>query len=228
MSLHLQRQISNLKKQILELGAMVEDNYERAIQAVEERDSDLAEQIIAADREIDLKEIDVEEECLHTLALHQPVAFDIRFVIAVLKINNDLERIGDLAVNIAEQARLLVREERLEQWPYDLIAMAGKAQWMIANCLDALVNIDVELATKVREADDDVDALHRQAYERVQALLREGTEYSDQLIHLLTIGRHIERVADHAVNVAKDVIYMAKGDIVRHNRRAKKLADAGQ
>ena len=224
MSVHLQRQINLLKKQILALGAMVEENYDRAIQAVETRDTVLAEQVITTDAQVDLAEIDVEEETLHTLALHQPVAFDLRYVVAVLKINSDLERIGDLAVNIAEQARFLADTERVPQLPYDLNEMADITRWMVKNCLDALVNIDVDLAQKVREKDDAVDNLHRQAYENIQAALQRDTTFAPQMIHLLTIARHLERIADHAVNVCKDVIYMAKGDIVRHSRKQKKLA----
>lgn len=218
MSLHLQRQIDKLKKMVLTLGTRVEETVEGAIRSIETRDTSNAQKIIDADNEIDLMEIDVEEECLHTLALHQPVAFDLRYVVAVLKINNDLERIADLAVNIAEKV------EYLRQWnpptiaAFDLPTMTRKVRVMLHQSLDAMVQIDPDMAEKVRAMDDEVDLIHRQMYHSVQKAIRQNPEDVDFLISLLGVSRNLERIADHAVNIAEDVIYMARGDILRHKR----------
>lgn len=216
---HLQRQIDKLKKMLLTLGTMVEESVHGAISAVQNRDVDKADSVVKGDRKVDEMEIEVEEECLHTLALHQPVAFDLRFVVAVLKINNDLERIGDLAVNIAEQARFLASQGRIERVPFDLVGMSQKVEWMLRTSLDALVNIDAQEARAVRKVDDDVDAIHRGMYDKVAAAIRDDPRHIEQMIHLLNVSRQLERIADHAVNIAKDVLYMAEGEIVRHQRK---------
>ena len=217
MSVHLQRQIERLKKSILALGALVEESLQNAIAAIETRDPVLAERVIDGDQQIDLMEIDIEEECLHTLALHQPVAMDLRFVVAVLKINNDLERIADLAVNMAERAQNLSGSPRLEERPYDLAAMAAKVQKMLRQSLNSLVHGDVEMAEAVRKTDDEVDLMHKQVFLHIERSMREHPDQVGRLITWLGISRHLERAADHAVNIADDVLYMANGDIERHN-----------
>jgi phosphate transport system protein len=219
MSVHLQRQFDKLKKQILTLGTMVEESLAAAIRAVEQRDADLARRLIHDDRRIDSMEVDVEEECLHTLALHQPVAFDLRFVVAVLKINNDLERIGDLAVNIAQQAEFLAVESKLDKMPFDLPGMTQIARRMVHRALDALVNIDPDAARETCRMDDQIDHIHRQMYETIERCIRADPGCTSQYIHLLNISRQLERVGDHAVNIAEDVLYMARGDIARHRAR---------
>lgn len=219
MTVHLQRQFDRLKQLILSLGALVEESFEGAIRAVQLRDPVLAKQIVEADNRIDLMEIDVEEECLHTLALYQPVAFDLRFVVAVLKINNDLERIADLAVNIAQQAELLSHHPRIEPLPFDLTGMTRKVQWMVKSSLDALVNTDTGLAQQVRDTDDHVDAIHRAMYRSLPAEMEKHPDKIEPLLQLLSVSRQLERIADHAVNIAEDVIYMAQGDILRHSRK---------
>jgi phosphate transport system protein len=218
MSLHFQRQVNTLKKVILGLGTLVEEKVADAIRAIESRDTALANRVIESDDEVDKMELEVEEECLHTLALHQPVAFDLRYVIAVLKINNDLERIGDLAVNIAEQAVFLANEMPLDDIPFDLPGMAGTVRRMLKQSLDALINIDPELAQRVRESDDQVDAIHREMYQAIESGMRENPHRIEQYIHLLNVSRQLERIADHSVNIAEDVIYMAKGEVLRHSR----------
>ncbi|MEX0655847.1 MAG: phosphate signaling complex protein PhoU [Phycisphaeraceae bacterium] len=215
MSAHFQRQITNLKQTILALGAQVEQAVQRAIEAVHERDPDLAQRVIDGDEQIDMLEVDLEEECLHTLALHQPVAFDLRYVIAVLKINNELERIGDLAVNIAQQAMFLA-EQAQPPHTFDMQAMSGLVRRMVKQSLDALVNIDPALAERVREQDDEVDAIHRAMYQKVEAAIAADVAHTEQYIHMLSVSRNLERMADHAVNVAEDVVYMARGEILRH------------
>jgi len=160
MTMHMQREIEKLKKLVLSLGAEVEENVHKAVQALEARDKDLAGKIIAADAAVDKFEVYLEEECLKILALHQPVAIDLRFVIAVLKINNDLERIGDLAVNIAERAMYLSSQEPVDV-PFDFVGMAAKTKLMLKRSLDALVNMDSREAQEVCAMDDDVDAMNR-------------------------------------------------------------------
>ena len=215
MSTHLRRELESLKRQTLSLSALVEENVRSAVLSLERRDERLAQAVIDADLEVDQAEVDLEEECLKILALHQPVAIDLRFIVAALKINNDLERIGDLAVNIAERAQYLATHDRVA-WPFDLMAMAERAQAMVKQSLDALVTMDAGLARQVCAADDEVDAMNREVYLQVQKAIRERPEQLEALVHLLSASRHLERIADHATNIAEDVIYMTRGEIVRH------------
>jgi len=227
MTLHMQREVDKLKKMVLQLGADVEDNVRKAVQALQTRDSETAEKIIAGDAAVDKFEVYLEEECLKILALHQPVAIDLRFVIAVLKINNDLERIGDLAVNVAERAVYLATQEPVDI-PFDFVGMSEKTQLMLKRSLDALVNMDVREAWEVCAMDDEVDAINRQMYEQVQDGIRQRPDQMNSLIHCLSTSRHLERIADHATNIAEDVIYMVAGEIVRHKAENFKLEpDAG-
>jgi phosphate transport system protein len=215
MSVHLIKEIDRLKKMILSLSAMVEETVQRAVKALDTRDAALAQRVIDHDWEIDKKEVDVEEECLKILALHQPVAIDLRLIIAILKINSDLERIADLAVNIAERSLFLASQERLPM-RFNFVKMGEKAQAMLRKSLDALVNLDADLARVVCSADDEVDAMNREAYLQVEESIRRHPDKMEALIHLLSVSRHLERIADHATNIAEDVIYMCEGQIVRH------------
>lgn len=215
MRAHLQREIENLKSILLTLCAAVEKNLYLAVQSVKKRDAALARSLIDDDVRIDQIEVDVEEECLKILALHQPVAIDLRFIITALKINNDLERIGDLAVNIAERSEFLAGQEPISV-PFDFDTMSEKTQWMVTRSLDSLVAMDCGLAYQVCAADDEVDALNRKMYEQVEASIVAHPRWVQGLLHLLSISRHLERVADHATNIAEDVIYMVEGRIVRH------------
>jgi len=215
MPQHLQREIEKLKTMLLSLGADVEENVYRAVRALDERNATLANQVIQGDIQVDRYEVYLEEECLKILALHQPVAIDLRFVIAVLKINNDLERIGDLAVNIAERAAFLAGREALDV-PFDFLSMAEKTRGMLKRALDALVNMDPRMARDVCAADDEVDSLNREMYGRIQKSMQQHPNRIESLIHYLGVSRYLERIADHATNIAEDVIYMVDGDIVRH------------
>ena len=215
MPMHLRREIDRLKKRILALSEVVEQRVRQAVRSLEERDARLANEVIEGDEEIDHAEVEIEEDCLKILALHQPVAVDLRFIVAVLKIDSDLERIGDLAVNIAERAAYLATHE-MPKVLIDLPGMAARGQAMLRDSLQALVNLDVRLARQVCEADDEVDDLNRQIYDRVQEEIRNCPENLGPLIHLLSVSRHIERIADLATNIAEDVIYMVEGEIVRH------------
>ena len=213
--IHLRREIDLLKKLLLSLSGLVEENLWRAVKAFEERNLVLAEDVIARDSDVDQREVELEEECLKALALHQPVAADLRFIVSVLKINNDLERIGDLAVNIARRARFLATHPECETI-FDLPGMAAKVQGMLRRSLDALVNMDVELAKAVCAEDDEIDAVHRQTYKLVRDAVRANPDQIDVLSHVLSTSNHLERIADLATNIAEDVIYMVKGQIVRH------------
>jgi phosphate transport system protein len=211
----MQKEVENLKSKLLELCAAVEKSLSLAVQSVKDRDAALARGVIDDDVHIDQMEVDVEEECLKILALHQPVAIDLRFIVTALKINNDLERIGDLAVNIAERSEFLASREPITV-PFDFEAMAEKTQWMVTESLDSLVDMDCKRAHHVCAADDEVDAFNRKMYKQVEASIVAHPSWARGLLHLLSISRHLERIADHATNIAEDVIYMVEGKIVRH------------
>ncbi|MBN2059466.1 MAG: phosphate signaling complex protein PhoU [Deltaproteobacteria bacterium] len=217
MTRHLQRELDLLKKRILSLGAMVEERVRMATKAIEMKDGQLAKKIIEMDYEIDETEVEVEEECLKILALHQPVAVDLRFLTAVIKINNDLERIGDEAVNIAERILIISEKERLKV-DFDYSQMAEKTEAMLKKSLDAVVNMDSDAAVKVFISDDEVDRLQDEAYDAIKKAIRHNPDKIGYLINLLLISRHLERIADHATNIAEEVIYMIEGEIVRHGR----------
>jgi phosphate transport system protein len=216
MTAHLQKEIDQLKRKFLALSTLVEESLQRAVKAVETRDGKLAQAVIENDVIIDHQEIEVEEDVLKILALHQPVAVDLRFLVALLKTNSDLERIGDLAVNIAERACFLATQPRIAA-PFDFATMARKAQAMLTQALNAFVNLDAASARDVLPKDDEVDEINRQMYDLVKAEILKHPDVINCLIHMLSISRHLERVADHATNIAEDVVYMIEGAIVRHN-----------
>jgi len=219
MTVHFQREIDHLKKKILAIGAVVEERIAGAITAVMKHDAKLARQIVEGDDEIDRMEIDVEEECLKILALHQPVAVDLRFVVAVLKINQALERMADLASNIGRRAEYLADLPKAEI-PVQLERMSKHTQDMVKHCLDALVESNVAIARQVCTADDEVDQYNRQMHVLIQNQIREHPDNIERLLNLLSTSRHLERIADLATNVAEDVIYTVQGDIVRHRNLA--------
>jgi len=218
MAKHLMRELEKIKKMILSLGALVENRVHMAAEAIDNPDAGLAEKIIRTDYEIDEMEVEVEEECLKALALYQPVAVDLRFLTAVIKINNDLERIGDQAVNIAQRVQIIARQARY-RFIFDYSTMAEKAQAMLKQSLDSLVNMDIDLALTVLNLDDEVDALQKKAYDQIKAAMADHPDHLGYLINLLLISRHLERLADHATNIAEEVIYMIEGEIVRHGNR---------
>jgi phosphate transport system protein len=215
MTKHFHRELEKIKQRILALGALVEERVQMARTAVDEKDAALAEKIIKNDFEIDEMEVEVEEECLKVLALHQPVAVDLRFLIAVIKINNDLERIGDQAVNIAQRV-LTIAKQDIENVVFDYSVMSEKAQVMLKMSLDSLVNLDIDLALKVCTMDDEVDELKDLAYDRIKQAMKSDPNHLGYYINLLLISRHVERLADHSTNIAEEVIYLIEGDIVRH------------
>jgi phosphate transport system protein len=217
MPLHLQKELGRLKKQILGLGAMVEERVRMATRAMEQRDTETAERILATDYEIDEREVEVEEECLKILALHQPVAVDLRFITAVVKINNDLERIGDEAVNIARCVAIISRKEPVDML-LEFAPMSEKTQAMLKSSLDALVNLDLDEAFRVLILDDEVDRINSRIYDQVKERIGRTPDRVGTLINLMLISRYLERIADHATNIAEEVIYMIEGEIVRHGK----------
>jgi len=222
----LRRKTDKLNGMLLSLGAQVEESVHLAVKAIDRRDADIAAKVIDGDMDIDRKEVDLEEECLEILALHQPVAIDLRHIIAVLKINKDLERAGDLAVNIAETALHLSSRARITV-PRDYFVMAQRTQKMLRASLDAFVNMNAETAYEVLTEDDEVDRmkrnLHREFEERVE---EEDLDALPSLIHLFLVSRHLERIADLATNIAEEVIYILTGEIVRHGKKEAKQANA--
>jgi phosphate transport system protein len=209
------RELDNVKKMILTLGAMAEERVHMALKAVKQKDREIAAQIMRTDYELDEMEVDIEEECLKIIALHQPVAIDLRFLIAVIKINNDLERIGDEAVNIAQRVDIIARQKS-PRTTFDYSAMAEKTEGMLKMALDSLVNLDTDLAFKVNILDDEIDAIKIDAYEHIKAAICSTADSGGYLINLLLISRHLERIADHATNIAEEVIYLIEGEIIRH------------
>jgi len=215
---HFLRELDKIKKMILSLGALVEQRVNRIKQAIEDRDVVIAKEIIHLDHEIDEMEVEIEEECLKIIALHQPVATDLRFLIAVIKINNDLERIGDQVVNIAQRV-VSIAKHPVAPYQFDYSVMADKAEGMLRMSLDSLVNQDLDLAIKVLQLDDEVDSIKDEAYDNIKKAIADGvTEDIGYMINLLLISRHIERLADHATNIAEEVVYMIEGEIVRHGK----------
>jgi len=215
MNRHFHRALEKIKKMVLNLGSVVEQRVYQAKQAVAGYDADMAKKIISTDYEIDEMEVELEEECLKALALHQPVATDLRFLIAVIKINNDLERIGDESVNISHRVQILAQQSE-HTFRFDYHTMMDKAINMLKKSLDALVNMDVDLAYRVLTLDDEVDHLTLVAYDRIKEAMKTQKGRLGYYINLLLISRHVERLADHATNIAEEVIYLIEGDIIRH------------
>lgn len=215
MSLLLGKEISKLKKLILQMCAKVEEAVLHAVDSVSERDIAMARRVIDMDDEIDQMELDIEEECLKILALHQPVAIDLRYVIACLKVNNALERIGDLAVNIARRGIASV-EYGEDSLILDFNPMMAKTRQMLKQALDALINMDAELAVKVIRGDEDLDKLKRQMQREVNKLIKANPAKCERYIQLLSVARHLERIGDYASDISEDVVYLVTGEIIRH------------
>jgi phosphate transport system protein len=215
MSVHLQREIERVKQSILALCAIVEDQVQTAVRALLERDADLARGVEQRENDIDHREVEIEEECLKILALHQPVAMDLRFIVAAMKINNDLERIGDLAVNIARKAASFAEEAPMPI-SFDIAGMWDKTQSMLCDSIDAMVNFNGALAAEVCRRDDAVDRIKREIRIGVEEQIRREPQNVRPLMRLLAVSRNLERIADCATNIAEDVIYMSEGRIIRH------------
>ena len=220
MPLLLNREIDRLRKQLLALSGHVEQTFDDAVRAAVQHDSNGALDVIDRDRVIDYMEIDVEEECLKIIALYQPVANDLRFIVAVLRINRDLERIGDLAVSIAERSLRLGETVPPHNVPCEFATTARHVRAMLSNSLNAMLDLDAHAAKAVIAADAAVDAACLRMYDEIKLRIKSDPAAIDTLLHLLLMPRHLERIADHATNIAEDVIYMTEGTIVRHNGKS--------
>lgn len=207
----LARQLEKIRKNLLTLGGLAEENLDMAIRSVTARDPLLAERVIQGDVRLDDAETEVEEECLHALALYQPVAFDLRYLVQVLKINHDLERIGDHAVNIAQNAQILCAQPSESSPPLDLAAQGRRVAQMLHLALEALVAIDATKAAEVRRLEAEVDEAHRAVYFAVSERLRADTRRVETCLAYLSISRQLERMADHAVNIVRDVELLCSG-----------------
>lgn len=215
MAIHLLRDLEQLKKELLNVGALVEEAVHKAIVALVERRADLAEEVKRGDRQVDDQELKVEDECLKLLALHQPVASDLRYVVAMLKVNNDLERVGDLAGNIASRAIALATGDPVPV-PAEILGMSERVERMLRDALNAMVDSDTDLARQVHTQDEAVDAMHKAIFGILEDRMAEQPDTIGKQIHLLSVSRYLERMADLATNIAEDVIFMVEGELVRH------------
>jgi len=215
MQRHFHEELDALKQTLLAMGALVEDQIRRVIRALVERDEALARDVIERDHQVNAYDVEVDEKCVELLARYQPAASDLRFLTTAMKIVTDLERIGDQAVNIAQRALELNREAQLK--PYiDLPRMAAKSQQMVKDSLDAFVARDAGLARDVCARDSEVDALKEQVFRELLTFMMGDPKTIARALHLILVSRFLERVADHATNIAEMVVYMIEGKIVRH------------
>tara|TARA_X000001036_G_C20691218_1_gene809467 strand:- start:2975 stop:3634 length:660 start_codon:yes stop_codon:yes gene_type:complete len=215
MSEIMEKELNKLEKMISNVSTKVEENMNKAIESYINMDIDTCQEIIKNDDLIDRMEIEIEEECLKILALHQPVAIDLRYIIAILKINNDLERIGDLTSNICKVVTFLADKKRVNV-SKEIPKMTKIVSEMLNNSLNALFNKDVNLAQSVSTSDDDVDELNAAMYQIVRSKISDNSELVDQMMPQLSVSRYLERIADHCTNIAEDVEYYINGEIVRH------------
>lgn len=197
------------------MSTIVEEMIDKAAQSLKGNCRELAAEVAEADKIVDRREVHIEEECLKMLALHQPVAVDLRRIATVMKVNNDLERIADLAVNIAERAASIDEHDRFPI-PAKMQRMVSLATQMVRGALDAFVNLDAESARRLMLLDDEVDQLNFEIINELQTLMQSSSDLVAPALHCFSASRHIERIADHATNIAEDVIYLVEGDIVRH------------
>ena len=215
MAIHLQRDLDNLQRDLLALAGLVEESIHKAIRALRERDPRLAREVIAGDEQIDQEENLVEEECLKILALHQPVAIDLRRIVSAMMINNDLERMGDLAEDIADRA-IHLAEPPLIPVPEGLQRMTDLTITMVRQSLDAFVNLDAQQARRVCRLDDEVDRYNDAIIRELIGVMQESPDKVEAGLSLFSATRHLERIADHATNIAEDVVYLVDGEIIRH------------
>ena len=215
MERHLDVELNDLKNKLLLMGGSVESQLQDVLQALTERNSDLAIRVVENDLPVNKLDVEIDEDCLRLLALHQPAAGDLRFITTTMKISAELERMSDLAENIAERAIELNKEPQLK--PYiDIPRMAELTIQMVKECLDAFVNRDAELARKVCRDDDFVDDLTEQLFRELVSFMLEDPRTITRAVRLTFIGKYYERIADHATNVAELVVYLVEGKIIRH------------
>ncbi|MBS11703.1 MAG: phosphate transport system regulatory protein PhoU [Gemmatimonadetes bacterium] len=211
--------LDHLKGELLKMGGAVEESIDQAVRSLVDRDNDLAQTVIDGGKDIDDWEVKIEEECLRLLAMQQPVASDLRLIATTMKINYDLERVNDQAVNIAQRALVLNQLPMLKPL-IDIPRMAELTRSMVNDALDAFVNRDVNLANKVRKIDDLVDGLRDQVFRELLTYLHGQTDTTmiDRAIQLILVSRHLERIGDHASNISENAVYLVQGRIVRHKK----------
>lgn len=219
MTKHLESDLGQLQRDVLSLAASVEEAINRAIEALQNRDLELAQQVIVGDEPIDQQENRVEEECLKILALHQPVASDLRRIASVQMINTDLERMADLAVDIAERAVALAGGPAIKV-PAKLQRMTELTTMMVRDAIDSFVHLDSDAARAVCRTDDEVDRCNAEIIQEIIELMRLSPQLIEPGLSMFSATRHLERIADHATNIAEDVIYLVEGEIVRHHPEA--------
>ncbi|MBA3948695.1 MAG: phosphate signaling complex protein PhoU [Acidobacteria bacterium] len=212
---HFQGELEQLKTRLLEMGGLAEDRLGDAMRALVDAETRLVEAVITGDAAINALHIEIDDRCFKLLALHQPMAVDLRAIVAAVKINTDLERVGDLAVNIAEAVRRYLRHPPVKEL-IDIPRMAGIAQGMLRDSLDAFVRRDTTLAQSVLEADDALDALKTQVFRELLTYMLQDPRTIEPALDLILISRHLERIGDHATNIAEDVIFMVSARDVRH------------
>ena len=223
MSLHLERDLDELKRDVLLLGSLVETALGNASFVLRDRRVKLAQAVYAGESVINEKEVQIEENCLKILALHQPVAIDLRFIVVVLKVNNDLERIGDLAENLTARAVYLAEREPMPEPMAIINGMFVTIRSMLKDSLDSLVKLDVDLARKVIEQDDGVDQINRQMYDDFRQMMARDASMIEQATSWLSCSRYLERIADLATNISEDVVFMVEGEVVRHRTQETSL-----
>jgi len=220
METHFQQELNRLKESLLQMAGLAERAISNAVEALVKRDTSLAEKTIAEDEKINQMELRVDDMCLKLLALHQPMAADLRFITSAMRINTELERIGDQATNIAERVISLNQEPQLK--PYiDIPRMAEISQSMVKDVLDAFVNGDAQLARSVCERDDQVDGLNDQVFRELLTYMMSDSKTITRSVHLIIVSRCLERIADHATNIAEGVIFMVKALVIKHHADVK-------
>lgn len=218
MTKHLQRDLEGLERRTLFLAGEVEEAVRRSIRALLDRRVELAERVIDGDDEIDRHEVELEEECLKVLALHNPVASDLRFIVACLKIENDLERIADLAANIAERSVSLAERSALPV-PPRIREMVETCARMLRQSIEAFVRGDAVLARRICAEDEQVDQANRLIIQELLAAMHREPACIDEAVELISVSKNLERIGDHATNIAEDVVYLVEGDIIRHRTK---------
>lgn len=225
MTIHLKTDLENLHRDLLLMCGEVEEMIHQAVDTIARPDLDEAKRLAERDNEIDLGDVRIEEYCLKILALHQPVAIDLRRITTVLKISSELERVADLAVHIAERACGLIGEPEIVI-PDRLKKMGQMAAEMLHRSLDAYVELDSQLAREVCGQDEIVDQLNREVIDEMRGVMSRSPESVEGALHLFSVSRHIERVADHATNIAEDVVYLVEGEIIRHRAQIESPAES--
>ena len=218
MTKHLQRDLEGLERRLLFLAGEVEEAVRRSIRALLDRRIELAERVIDGDDEIDRREVELEEECLKVLALHNPVASDLRFIVACLKIENDLERIADLASNIAERSVSFSAKTELAV-PQRIREMVETCARMLRQSIDSFVRGDAALARRICDEDAQVDRANRLIIQELLEAMHRDPACIDQGVELISVSKALERIGDHATNIAEDVVYLVEGDIIRHRAK---------